>query len=293
MTEGKPSLGAHLFVALQHLLPQHRLSQLMYRLARLEWRPFRRLATGAFIRLTGIRMDEAAEPDPRAYPHLAALFTRALRPGARPLDPDPRAIVSPVDGTLSQIGPIADGRIVQAKGHDYSVRDLLGERGDLHRLFEGGGFATVYLSPKDYHRIHMPVSGDLIETRHLGGRLFSVNAVTAALVPDLFARNERVVTLFGTEAGPMALVLVGAIFVGGIETVWQGEIAPAPSAAACRRWPDQRVRLGRGEEMGRFNLGSTVVLLFPAGTMAWEAGLQPGDQVRMGQRIGTLLGTAG
>jgi phosphatidylserine decarboxylase len=237
-------------------------------------------------------MGEAAQPDLRAYPHLAALFTRALRSDARPLDPDPRALLCPVDGTVSQIGPIADGRIVQAKGHDYSVQDLLGGRAELHRLFEGGSFATIYLSPKDYHRVHMPLAGDLKEMIHLGGRLFSVNGVTAALVPGLFARNERVVSVFGTDAGPMALVLVGAIFVGGIETVWEGEVAPWIPSTSQRRWryagEGKRVGLGRGEEMGRFNLGSTVVLLLPAGAVVWDPALRPGSKVRLGQRLGVL-----
>jgi phosphatidylserine decarboxylase len=291
MTDRKPKLAAHLFVALQHILPQHFLSRLMYRLARVEWAPVRRLSLRAFVRLVGIDMSEAAEPDLQAYPHLAALFTRALRPNARAMDPDPRAVLCPVDGTISQLGAITDGRIVQAKGHDYSVRDLLGGRTEMHHLFEGGRFATIYLSPKDYHRIHMPLAGDLVEMLHLGGRLFSVNAIAAALVPGLFARNERVVALFGSDAGPMALVLVGAIFVGGIETVWEGEVTPGLSGVTCRRWhytgKSNRVHLDRGDEMGRFNLGSTVVLLFPATAIDWDPALRPGAKVRLGQRIGT------
>ena len=292
MTDRKPSLAARLLVALQHILPQHLLSLLMYRLARVEWAPLRWLSIRAFVRLVEIDMGEAANPDLQAYPHLAALFTRALRPGARPMDPDPHALVCPVDGRVSQIGPIADGRIVQAKGHDYSVQDLLGGCTEMHRLFEGGSFATIYLSPKDYHRVHMPLAGDLEETIYLGGRLFSVNTVTAVLVPGLFARNERVVSVFGTDAGPMALVLVGAIFVGGIETVWNGEVAPWVQGKSQRRWhyagEDTRVSLGRGEEMGRFNLGSTVVLLLPAGAVTWDPALRPGTKVQMGQRLGVL-----
>ena len=160
----------------------------------------------------------------------------------------------------------------------------------MHHLFEGGSFATIYLSPKDYHRVHMPLAGDLVEMIHLGGRLFSVNAVTAALVPGLFARNERVVSVFGSDAGPMALVLVGAIFVGGIETVWEGEVTPGVPGMSRRRWhytgKGNRVSLGRGEEMGRFNLGSTVVLLLPAGAVTWDPALRPGSKVRLGQRLG-------
>ncbi len=284
--------GACLFVGLQYLLPQHLLSLLMYRLARVEAAPFKGWMIRAYVRLVGVDLSQAAEPDLAAYPHLAALFTRTLRPNARPLDPDPAAVLSPVDGTISQIGTIVDGRIIQAKGHDYSVSDLLGDGSDAHHLFDGGRFATIYLSPRDYHRIHMPLAGDLAEMTYLGGRLFSVNRMTAQRVPWLFARNERVLCLFGTAAGPMALVLVGAIFVGGIETVWEGEVAPARFGLRCRRWHytdrSRRVHLGRGEEMGHFNLGSTIVLLFPPGALTWAPALAAGRTVQLGQRIGTL-----
>ncbi|WP_295429659.1 archaetidylserine decarboxylase [uncultured Thiodictyon sp.] len=284
--------GARLFVGLQYLLPQHGLSLLMYRLARVEAAPFKGWMIRAYVRLVGVDLGLAAEPDLAAYPHLAAFFTRALRPDARPLDPDPAAVLSPVDGTISQIGTIVDGRIIQAKGQDYSVSDLLGGGTDAHHLFDGGRFATIYLSPRDYHRIHMPLAGDLAEMTYLGGRLFSVNRMTAQRVPGLFARNERVLCLFGTDAGPMALVLVGAIFVGGIETVWEGEVAPTLSGLRCRRWhytgKSRQVHLGRGEELGRFNLGSTIVLLFPPGALAWDPALAPGQAVRLGQRLGTL-----
>ena len=236
-------------------------------------------------------LSAAAQPDLSAYPHLAAFFTRALRPDARPLDPDPAAVLSPVDGTISQIGTISDGRIIQAKGHDYSVSDLLGGDSKACHQFDGGSFATIYLSPRDYHRIHMPLSGDLREMTYLGGSLFSVNQTTAAGVPGLFVRNERVLCLFGTAAGPMALALVGAIFVGGIETVWEGEVTPARSGPRRRRWDytglAQGVHLERGIEMGRFNLGSTVILLFPAGVLTWDETLAPGQTVRLGQRLGT------
>jgi len=290
LNERGVGIGARLFVALQHGLPQHLLSRRMYRLARVEWPPLKRLLISGFIRLIGIDMREAAQPDPAAYPHLNGLFTRALRPGARPLDPSPSAVLSPVDGTISQVGAITDGRIIQAKGHQYSVADLLAGRGEGHRLFDGGSFATLYLSPRDYHRVHMPLAGSLAEMRHVAGRLFSVNGITAALVPGLFARNERVVCLFDSAAGPMAIVLVGAIFVGGIETVWAGEVTPAQTGARRRdRQGSSPVSLERGEEMGRFNLGSTVVLLFPPGAVTWEPTQAPGRPVRLGERIGTCL----
>ncbi len=291
MNDRESSVGARLFVGLQRVLPQHLLSLLMYRLARIEWAPLKNLMIRTYVRLVGVDLSAAAQPEPTAYPHLNAVFTRALRPDARPLDPDPRAVLSPVDGTVSQLGTITDGRIIQAKGLDYSVRDLLGGRGEAHHLFDGGRFATIYLSPRDYHRIHMPLAGELAEMTYFGGRLFSVNQATAAAVSELFARNERVLCLFGTDLGPLAVVLVGAIFVGGIETVWEGEVTPALPGLRSRRWhytgAAARVHLDRGAEMGRFNLGSTVILLFPADTLTWDPALMPGRTVRLGQRIGT------
>ncbi len=295
MTAPDPRWHDRLFVALQHLLPQHLLSRLMYRLTRVEWRPVKTLLIGGFVRTFEIRMDEALESDPAAYPSFNALFTRALRPEARPLDPAPDAILSPVDGTISQIGSIRDGRLIQAKGHSYSLRDLLGGEEDAGRPFDGGAFATIYLSPRDYHRIHMPLAGALTEMIHIPGRLFSVNAATTALVPGLFARNERVACLFTGDSGPMAVVLVGAIFVGGIETVWHGEVTPTALREPIQRWrygKESPVRLERGAEMGRFNMGSTVILLFPRGTVIWDQGLATGGRVRVGQRIGSRLARA-
>lgn len=292
MRSGSSGPLARVFVGLQYLLPQHLLSGLMYRLARVEWSPLRTPLIWVFIRITGIRMAEAAESNPRRYPHLNALFTRALRPELRPIDPDPSAVLSPVDGTLSHLGTIEHGRLIQAKGRDYGLLDLLGGDREAERLFAGGSFATLYLSPKDYHRIHMPLAGELRAMVYLSGRLFSVNTVTAALVPGLFARNERVVCRFETPAGPMAMVLVGAIFVGGIEVVWAGEVTPASAAGGKAKAHADRqaqgVSLERGAEMGRFNLGSTVILLFPSGAVTWDPNLAPGSPVRMGQRIGTI-----
>lgn len=292
MSEGARGLLARAYVGLQHLLPQHLLSGLMYRLARVEWAPLRIPLIWSFIRVTGIRMAEAAEPDPSRYRHLNTLFTRALRPELRPLDPDTSAVLSPVDGTLSQLGTIERGRLIQAKGRDYGLLELLGGDAEAQHQLTGGSFATLYLSPKDYHRIHMPLTGELRGMTHLSGRLFSVNAITAALVPGLFARNERVVCRFETPTGPMAMVLVGAIFVGGIETVWAGQVTPTPAAdreaKAHAVQQAQGVSLERGAEMGRFNLGSTVILLFPPGAVTWDPGLTPGHPVRMGQRIGTV-----
>lgn len=287
------TLADRLFIALQHLVPQRWLSERMYRLARVQWRPLKRLIIRNFARIYQIDMSLALEPDLDAYPSFNAFFTRALNPAARPLDLDPTVILCPVDGAISQIGTIEAGRLIQAKGRDYSVESLLALAPGEPHPFEGGRFATIYLSPRDYHRIHMPLGGRLDQMVHVPGQLFSVNAVTAAGVPDLFARNERLVCRFETEAGPMALILVGAIFVGGIETVWAGEVTPPHSGLEPKRWDyevdDQCIRLERGEEMGRFNLGSTVILLLPPGQAEWESGLAPGNAVRLGQRLGTWL----
>ena len=279
-----PGWGARLYVAAQQVLPQHALSRFMYGLARIRLRPLKNLLIRTFLRLYRIDMAEASQPDPGAYPHFNAFFTRALRPDTRPQDVDPRAVLCPVDGAISQLGRIDEDRVIQAKGRDYRLEELLGGGSGRAHAFTGGAFATLYLAPRDYHRIHMPLAGDLTWMRHIPGRLFSVNETTATLVPRLFARNERVVCGFDTEAGAMAMVLVGAIFVGGIETVWAGQITPA---RAGRQAPGcGSVRLERGAEMGRFNLGSTVILLFEPGGVRWDEKLAPGQRVRFGQRLG-------
>ena len=283
---GQPLRPAErLFVAVQHLLPQHLLSALMYRVARWRWRPFKDALIGWFVRHFRVDMSLAAEIDPGAYPSFNAFFTRALRPGARPLAADPAALLCPADGALSQMGQIRDGVLFQAKGHNYTARDLLGGDERAAAVFAGGVFATIYLSPRDYHRVHMPLEGVLTAMTHLPGQLFSVNAVTARAVPGLFARNERVVCLFETKVGPMALILVGAIFVGSMETVWAGQVTPTRHGA---RPAAGAVRLGRGEEMGRFNMGSTVILLLPPGVVTLDPGLKPGDPLCMGQALGRL-----
>jgi phosphatidylserine decarboxylase len=293
MTDPSLRPAERLFVAVQHLLPQHLLSALMYRVARWRWRPFKDALIGWFVRHFRVDMSLAAEPDPRAYATFNAFFTRALRPGVRLLAPDPGALLCPADGALSQIGLIRDGALLQAKGHSYTALDLLGGDAQAAAAFAGGAFATIYLSPRDYHRVHMPVEGVLRAMTQVSGRLFSVNAVTARGVPRLFARNERVICLFDTPVGPMALILVGAIFVGCMETVWAGQVAP-PLRGGPRPDAAGPVRLGRGEEMGRFNMGSTVILLLPPGAVAWDSGLKPGDPLRMGQALGELkLGAEG
>jgi phosphatidylserine decarboxylase len=284
------SLRDTLFVWLQYLLPQHLISRLIHRLTRLRIRWLKNALIRWFIGHFRVDMQEALEEDYRAYPDFNHFFTRALKPDARPLAAEPDAVLSPVDGTVSQAGHIEGEAIFQAKGHRYSLATLLGHSAPWQAAFGNGEFTTLYLSPRDYHRIHMPRRGVLREMIHIPGRLFSVNPITTRRVPGLFARNERVVCLFDTDAGPMALVLVGAINVGSIETVWAGEITP-PAGRRVRRWryDDRHIELAAGAEMGRFNMGSTVILLFGEGRVAWEDGLRPEATVRMGQKIGRVL----
>lgn len=250
---------------------------------------FKKLFTPWFVRHFGINMDEAIETDWRKYPDFNSFFTRALKPEARPLVIGEQNLICPVDGSVSQAGRINGDRIFQAKGHEYSLASLLGGSSNWCDAFENGEFATLYLSPKDYHRIHMPLDGKLLEVIHVPGRLFSVNPATTRAIPGLFARNERVVCIFETEAGPMAMVLVGAIFVASIETVWQGVITP-PAGKQIQRWDhrEKEIVLKQGEEMGRFNMGSTVILLYPADKMNWADSIQPDVPVKMGQLLGGL-----
>ena len=270
----------------QYVLPQHLLSVCMHRLTRSEVRWFK----NAFIRFIcwkfKVDISEAASADLADYSSFNAFFTRRLRDGIRPLA-EGNKVVSPVDGAVSQLGLISDGRIIQAKGRDYSVTELLGGDQKLAAQFEAGQFATIYLSPRDYHRIHMPLSGQLQSMRYVPGKLFSVNPRTARAVPALFARNERVVTVFETEFGPLVQVLVGAIFVGSMETVWAGQITP-PYGKSMQEWTyvgDERLRLDKGQEMGRFNMGSTVVMLLPPGMPAFSDNWQPGGKIQLGQAM--------
>jgi phosphatidylserine decarboxylase len=237
-----------------------------------------------FVARYGVDMSEAANPDLASYDSFNAFFTRALKPGARPLAQ--ADLVCPVDGAISQFGAIDGERIFQAKGYDYSATALLGGDAALAAQFRGGHFATLYLSPKDYHRIHMPCAGRLLRMLHVPGELFSVNPATARSVPGLFARNERVVCVFEGDHGPWVLVLVGATIVGSMATVWHGTVNP-PRPDRLREWSylDRDIVLEQGAEMGRFLLGSTVVLLFPPGPLAFDPAWAPGGTVRMGQAM--------
>jgi phosphatidylserine decarboxylase len=235
-------------------------------------------------------MAEAMEEEISAYPDFNSFFTRALKPEVRPLASEANAVLCPVDGAVSQAGYIEGDAIFQAKGHRFSLQTLLGGNTTWRDKFQNGLFATLYLSPRDYHRIHMPLTGTLKQVIHVPGRLFSVNAVTTRKVPGLFARNERVACLFDTEHGPMGMVLVGAINVASIETVWQGVITPPPGKR-IQSWDysDKDVVLKAGEEMGRFNMGSTVILLFSPSQVKWDSSLIAEASVRMGELIGTTL----
>ncbi len=276
----------------QYLLPQRLLTCLTYRLTRVRTPWFKDGLIRQIVRKFRVNLDEALEPNPRAYPDFNAFFTRALKPGARPIASGDRVVCCPVDGAVSQIGLAERDTLLQAKGRSFSLTALLGGDAERAQPFQGGVFATLYLSPRDYHRIHMPLAGRLQEMVHIPGRLFSVSPLTTRMVPELFARNERVAALFDTPAGPMALVLVGAINVASIETVWAGAITP-PLGNTLRDWSyppngDGAVRLDKGAEMGRFNMGSTVIVLFGPGAVRWEPEIQPGAAVRMGQRLGKV-----
>ena len=282
-------LAEKLAVAAQHLLPQHALTQFAGFVARREDGALTTAIIRRFIRRYGVNMAEAANPDPASYASFNEFFTRPLKPGARPLAQADR--VCPVDGAISQFGAISGERIFQAKGHDYTATALLGGDSALAAHFHGGDFATIYLSPKDYHRIHMPCAGRLLRMIHVPGDLFSVNPATARGVPGLFARNERVVCVFDSPQGVWANVLVGATIVGSMATVWHGVVNP-PRSGALRDWryADQDIQLAQGAEMGRFLLGSTVVLLFPKsarGPLKFNPAWAPGGAVRLGQAMGT------
>ena len=285
------SVRARLFVALQYLLPQHFISRLAYRITRSRVPLVKNALIRSFVSNFHPDMSEAEQPDPLQYESFNAFFTRALRAQARPSDPDPAVLVSPVDGTVSQIGRLDGSWLVQAKGHAYTLESLLAADLSWVARFRGGAFATLYLAPFNYHRVHMPLRGALRAAWYVPGQLFSVNATTAAGVPGVFARNERVVCVFAHEALTFAVVLVGALLVGSIATVWHGEVTPR-AVRGCADLPLDAGRaalnLEKGAELGRFNMGSTVILLLPPGSSEWLPGLAPGSSVRVGQALARL-----
>ena len=278
--------GDHLFAGLQYLLPKHLLSRLVYALMRSRSPAVKNSLLRVFLSGYKIEMEEAQQPDPFAYPSFNEFFTRALKPGTRPIASDPNLIVSPV-------GHLQDDSILQAKGHRYSLAELLGGDGAAVEAYRGGSFACIYLAPYNYHRIHMPMEGIARSNTYVPGDLFSVNAATVRAVPRVFARNERLICEFDTHAGRMAVILVGALFVGSIETVHCGEVNPPP------RFRKKPVAIAdgigrsfaKGEELGRFNMGSTVVVLFQSQRIRWDATLVPETQVRLGRAIGLINGS--
>ena len=278
-----------LLTRLTYVLPHRVLSSLARSLAYSAHPGVKQWLIDAVTRRFGVDLSEAAQSDAHAYPTFNSFFTRELRAGARVADADPHALLMPADGRISQCGPIENGRIFQAKGQSFTAAELLGDE-TAAAPFANGVFATVYLSPKDYHRVHMPWTGRLRETVHVPGRLFSVGPAAVQLVPRLFARNERLVCHFDTEFGPMAMVMVGALLVSGVETVWSGvEIPRYGDAVTVKDYRGGNITLERFAEMARFNYGSTVIVLLPQGVAELAPGLSAESPVRLGQRLATLL----
>lgn len=279
-----------LFVLSQYITPQLGVSNLAGRLADNDRSPaLKNRVIKWFIGRYGVDMSEAAEPNPEAYATFNDFFTRELKPGIRPLADGEKTLVSPVDGAISQLGQVTGDRVFQAKGQSFSLSELLGGEEATTAPFADGEFSTIYLSPKDYHRIHMPMAGTLRQMIHVPGKLFSVNPVTAENVPNLFARNERVVCIFDTASGPMALVLVGAMIVGSVETRWAGVVVPGSRQVTSIRYEgEQAISFDKGEEMGRFRLGSTVIMVMPKGSVSWNSDQVAGKTVRMGEAFGAL-----
>ena len=275
---------------LTYALPHRALSSLARRLAYSQHPRMSAWLIDTVTRRFGVDLSEAEQPDPRCYPSFNAFFTRGLRAGVRVPDADPRALLMPADGRISQCGRIDDGRIFQAKGQSFTASELLADDASA-APYANGVFATVYLSPKDYHRVHMPWTGRLLETVHVPGRLFSVGPAAVQMVPRLFARNERLVCHFATDFGPMAVVMVGALLVSGVETVWSGiEIPRYGDAVTVKDYRGADITLERFAEMARFNYGSTVIVLLPDGVASLAEGLGAESPVRLGQRLATLRG---
>ncbi len=274
--------------ALTYVLPHRALSALARKLAYSAKPAISQRLIDTVVAKFGVNLSEATESDPRAYPTFNAFFTRALKPGARTPDPDPQALLMPADGRISQCGPIDNGRIFQAKGQSFTAAELLGDA-TAAEPFANGVFATVYLSPRDYHRVHMPWTGTLRETVHVPGRLFSVGTDAVASVPRLFARNERLACHFDTDFGPMCVVMVGALLVSGVETVWSGvEIPPYGGPITTKDYRGRGIVLQRFAEMARFNYGSTAIVLLPAGVAELAPGLAGEMPVKLGQRLATV-----
>lgn len=273
-------------ILLQYALPHRFLSRLVYWATRWTWTPWKNFLIRRIVTSFNVDLSEAETPSLDAFEHFNAFFTRALKPAARAADANAHALLSPADGRISQAGVIRDGRIFQAKGQDYTAAELLGDEAAASP-YRDGSFVTVYLSPRDYHRVHMPLTGTLLETVHVPGRLFSVAPKPVAAIPRLFARNERLVCHFAGEHGPFAVVMVGALLVSSISTVWSGlTIPPYASRITRTDYRSKGIRLERFAEMGRFNMGSTVIILLPVGAAQLDATLQAEQALRVGQRLG-------
>lgn len=291
-TSRTSALADYLFVLPQYVLPHHAISRLVLYATRIKIRWWKNFLIRWVIKRYNVNIAEAKNPDVESFENFNAFFTRELTEGARPIDNMPNRVICPADGRISAIGYLQQNSIIQAKGYSYDVQTLLGGDAELAEQFIGGAFATIYLSPRDYHRYHMPVTGRLRQMRYVPGRLFSVNPATVRRVRNLFARNERVVAIFDTVIGPMAVIPVGALNVACIELVWHGVVTP-PHRQPIECWEYQRaddvIELAKGAEMGRFNMGSTVIMLFPKNTVQWDVTCQYGDAVRMGQGLGTIV----
>ncbi len=269
-------------------MPQHLLTDFAGFLANLKIRWIKNRLIQYFVWRYPVNLAEAANSNPYEYENFNAFFTRALKPSARPIAPGIFDLVSPADGCISQLGNIDHHQIFQAKGHHFTVQDLLGGDQKLAETFIDGSFLTVYLAPKDYHRVHMPIDGHLLQMIYVPGKLFSVNFKTAACTPNLFAQNERVIAIFQTSIGKVAVILVGAMIVGSIETVWAGTIL-SPRQSSVENWHyDQPIHLRRGEELGRFKLGSTVIVLLENEKVTWDSHLASTNPVCMGEKLGVL-----
>jgi len=283
-------MGDRLFVVMQYLLPQHLISRIVGMLAASSVPIIKDTFINVFVKRFKVDMSEAEQQNTSEFDSFNDFFTRSLKADARMIDNNPTHLACPVDGAISQLGSISGEKLFQAKGHDFDLTTLLGGNADLAQPFIDGEFATVYLAPKDYHRIHMPCDGTLTHMVHVPGQLFSVNQATAAAVPCLFARNERVVTIFETEFGPMAMVLVGAMIVASVETTWAGLVCPKGKAVSHFNYTAQQpIEFKKGDEMGRFKLGSTVIVCLPKGVSQWPTELTAGTTTRLGQMFAELV----
>jgi phosphatidylserine decarboxylase len=278
-----------LFAFAQHITPQKTLSRTIGRIAECENTWVKNTFINQFIKKYQVDMSEAVNSDPLSYRNFNDFFTRAIRSELRPICEQKNGIACPADGAVSQLGEIEHGTLLQAKGHTYSLTSLLGGDASLSNQFLGGSFATVYLSPKDYHRVHMPLTGKLTKMIHIPGKLFSVNKVTAEQIPSVFARNERTVCIFDTEAGPMAVILVGAMIVASIETTWAGQVTPFNKNVVTWDYSElNKIEIKKGEEMGRFKLGSTAIVLFGKDAAKWEESIQAETPTKMGMHFGQI-----